>query len=142
MRDLTSTLGSPAKTLSISAMASGLLFSMPRMNFSLWRYSFSRATPLTIRSLWSTIVRWSLVIKGSHSAPFISTVLMGPRRIASSFAHRGKAAPPRPTMPLSLTAARKLSRSCTSGGFTSGETSILPSETMRMALVFRPVSLV
>ena len=136
---LTSTAGSSANTRFISAIASGLLVSMPIINCSAFMYFFSSATPLTIRSLCSTIVRLSLVMYGSHSAPLIRTVWIGERRTASSFAHKGNAAPPSPTIPLLRTAARNSSRSWTSGAARFGSFSIFPSLAMRMeSTVFPP----
>ena len=70
-------------------MASGLFSSMPMMNSSLPRNCLSSSMPFWIRSPCSSMTRWSQVMKGSHSAPLMSTVRMWLFWAAESLAHTG-----------------------------------------------------
>ena len=138
---MTFTAGSSRKRSVSCSMASGLFFSMPMMYSSEPRNLFSSLMPSSIRSPCSSITRWSLVMKGSHSAPLIRTVEIWLFCAAASLAHTGKAAPPSPTTPLSRTHWRNSSRFVGSGIDRSGHFSILPSLSMRIAVVLRPPAL-
>ena len=61
-------------------------------------------TPKCTRSGYSTIVRWSVVRYGSHSAPFTSSHSISCSGGGLNLTCVGKAAPPRPTTPAACTA--------------------------------------
>ena len=93
--------------------------------------------PSLSRSPSSSIVRVSAVIYGSHSAPLMQ---MYSTFSGSTFSLTavGKVAPPRPTTPLSRTAARKLSKSVTSGGVSPSQRVCAPSVSMTSTLQLPP----
>ena len=83
------------------AMASGLLFSIPMNAFSAPTNFCRMLMPSITAQACSTMVRWSLVRKGSHSAPLSMMYLQFLPSGILNFTCAGNAAPPNPTKPLS-----------------------------------------
>ena len=111
---ITSMPSCPAAAFRIASMASGLLSSMaitPRRTPVARRMSLS---PSTMRGPFSSMLRWSAVRYGSHSAPLrmtISACLSGGTFILTCV---GNDAPPMPQMPASSTAGMIFSGSTVS----------------------------
>ena len=90
-------------------MQSGLLSSMAMTIFFTSSHFSSSLQPAMTSSVRSSMVRWSLVMYPSHSAPLMMTSWILEVSFTSSLTDVGKVAPPRPTTPLLRTAAMKLS---------------------------------
>ncbi len=99
--------GAVARSVS---MASGLLFSTPITVRSTPSACIITRIPKCTRSGYSTIIRWSVVRYGSHSAPLISRCRIRTPSGTDSLTCAGNAAPPMPTMPAICTASIKASR--------------------------------
>ena len=106
-----------------ASIASGLFFSTPMTHLCTPIARIITRMPKCTRPGYSTIVRWSDVRYGSHSAPLMMSVCTSTSFGGASFTCVGKAAPPSPTTPASWTACTTCSvRSASQYGTSRGRT--------------------